>query len=164
MVEAGERALRAGEEGGECRSADGQRCGGLGREGAEAGAEEDEIDLVVGVAEIDRPGEEAILRGVELGEGFVALRRAADAQQALASWNAVKDAEVVALAQAYGARVTGVGAMVDRSQAALCLGVPVRSLVAYPLQAAPPDACPQCAAGVPLSAQRREIEVGGDGE
>jgi orotate phosphoribosyltransferase len=74
------------------------------------------------------------------------------------------NAEVVALAQAYGARVTGVGAMVDRSQASLCLGVPVRSLVAYPLQAAPPDACPQCAAGVPLSTQRREIEAGGDGE
>ena len=74
------------------------------------------------------------------------------------------NAEVVALAQAYGARVAGVGAMVDRSQAPLCLGVPVRSLIGYPLQAAPPDSCPQCAAGVPLSTGKREIEIGSDGE
>lgn len=75
------------------------------------------------------------------------------------------NAEVVALAQAYGARVVGVGAMVDRSQAQLCLGVPVRSLMSYPLQAAPPDSCPQCAAGVPLSSAKRELEAGGsDGE
>ena len=74
------------------------------------------------------------------------------------------NAEVVALAQAYGARVAGVGAMIDRSQAPLCLGVPVRSLIGYPLQAAPPDTCPQCASGVPMSAAKREIEAGSDGE
>jgi orotate phosphoribosyltransferase len=68
------------------------------------------------------------------------------------------NAEVVALAQAYGARVQGVGAMVDRSQEALCLGVPVRSLIGYPLQAAPPEACAQCAAGVPMSGAARTIE------
>ncbi|MBI4371331.1 MAG: orotate phosphoribosyltransferase [Elusimicrobia bacterium] len=66
--------------------------------------------------------------------------------------------EVVSLAQAYGARVIGVGAMVDRSTAPLCLGVPVRGLVSYPLEAAPPDACPQCGAGVPLSTARREVD------
>lgn len=69
------------------------------------------------------------------------------------------NAEVVALAQAYGARVAGVGAMVDRSQAPLCLGVPVRSLIGYPLQAAPPDSCPQCASGVPLSGASRGVEA-----
>lgn len=74
------------------------------------------------------------------------------------------NAEVVALAQAYGARVIGVGAMVDRSQAPLCLGVPVRSLIAYPLQAAPPDNCPQCQAGVPMSPARRALETGADSE
>lgn len=72
--------------------------------------------------------------------------------------------EVVALAQAYGARILGVGAMVDRSLAPLCLGVPTRGLVTYPLQAAPPDNCPQCAAGVPLSTRRRELEAGPEGE
>ncbi len=74
------------------------------------------------------------------------------------------NAEVVALAQAYGARVIGVGAMVDRSSAPLCLGVPARGLVSYPLQAAPPDACPQCRAGVPLSDGRRGAETVADGE
>lgn len=74
------------------------------------------------------------------------------------------NAEVVALAQAYGARVAGVGAMVDRSQSPLCLGVPARSLIDYPLQAAPPDNCPQCASGVPLSASLRGLEAGSDGE
>ena len=72
--------------------------------------------------------------------------------------------EVVALAQAYGARVIGVGAMVDRSSTPLCLGVPTRGLISYPLQAAPPESCPQCAAGVPLSTRRRELEAGSDGE
>lgn len=72
--------------------------------------------------------------------------------------------EVVALAQAYGARVIGVGAMVDRSSAPLCLGVPTRGLVSYPLQAAPPDSCPQCQAGVPLSTARRGLDAGSDGE
>lgn len=72
--------------------------------------------------------------------------------------------EVVALAQAYGARVIGVGAMVDRSSSQLCLGVPARGLVGYPLQAAPPDSCAQCQAGVPLSTTRREVEAGPDGE
>jgi orotate phosphoribosyltransferase len=72
--------------------------------------------------------------------------------------------EVVALAQAYGARVVGVGAMVDRSMAPMCLGVPARGLVSYPLQAAPPDSCAQCQAGVPLSTTRREIEAGSDSE
>lgn len=67
--------------------------------------------------------------------------------------------EVVTLAQAYGARVVGVGAMVDRSKESLYLGVPVRSLMGYPLHAVPPEACPQCASGVPLSGAARTIEV-----
>ncbi len=74
------------------------------------------------------------------------------------------NSEVVALARAYGARVIGVGAMVDRSQAPMCLGVPVRSLIGYPLEAASPETCPQCATGVPLSTARREIDIGSDGE
>lgn len=72
------------------------------------------------------------------------------------------NAEVVALAQAYGARVVGVGAMVDRSSAPLCLGVPARGLVSYPLQATPPGSCPQCGSGVPLSTARRALESGAD--
>lgn len=60
-------------------------------------------------------------------------------------------AEVVAYAQAYGVKVTGVGAIVDRSTSALSLSVPVRTLISYPLQAFAPGSCPQCASGVPLS-------------
>lgn len=74
------------------------------------------------------------------------------------------NAEVTALSRAYGARVVGVAAMVDRSQGALSLNVPVRSLIAYPLDAAPPDSCPQCESGVPLSQTRRELEAGAEGE
>ncbi|MBI3552317.1 MAG: orotate phosphoribosyltransferase [Elusimicrobia bacterium] len=59
-------------------------------------------------------------------------------------------AEMVALAQAYGAKVAGVGAIVDRSMKGLTLSVPVRTLISYPLQVHAPASCPQCAAGVPL--------------
>lgn len=59
-------------------------------------------------------------------------------------------AEIVALAQAYGAKVVGVGAIVDRSTAGLSLAVPVRTLISYPLQVSPPASCPQCASGVVL--------------
>ncbi len=62
--------------------------------------------------------------------------------------------EVVSLATAYGARVIGVGAIVDRSIAALSLSVPVRTLITYPLQVSPPESCPQCAGKVPLSEAR----------
>lgn len=60
-------------------------------------------------------------------------------------------AEIVVLAQAYGAKVLGVGAIVDRSMEGLALSVPARTLISYPLQVSPPDSCPQCAAGVPMT-------------
>lgn len=59
--------------------------------------------------------------------------------------------EIVGLALAYGAKVVGVGAIVDRSMAGLSLAVPVRTLITYPLQLSPPDSCPQCAERIPLS-------------
>ncbi len=58
-------------------------------------------------------------------------------------------AEIVTLAQAYGARVIGVGAIVDRSTSGLCLSVPARTLISYPLQVCSPESCPQCASGIP---------------
>lgn len=69
-------------------------------------------------------------------------------------------AEIVALAQAYGLKVVGVGAIVDRSTSGLCLPVPVRTLISYPLQVAPPDACPQCAAGAPLTDAGKSLGSG----
>jgi orotate phosphoribosyltransferase len=51
-------------------------------------------------------------------------------------------AEIIGLAQAYGAKVTGVGAIVDRSTAPICLSVPTRTLISYPLQVCGPVGCP----------------------
>ncbi|MBI4347795.1 MAG: orotate phosphoribosyltransferase [Elusimicrobia bacterium] len=59
--------------------------------------------------------------------------------------------QIISLAAVYGAKVVGVAAMLDRSTGALPLRVPVRALAGYPLEVSPAEACPQCAAGVPLS-------------
>ena len=69
-------------------------------------------------------------------------------------------AEIIALAQAYGAKVLGVGAIVDRSTGAVCLNVPVRTLIAFPLEVVPPASCPQCAHGVPLGDATRLVADG----
>jgi orotate phosphoribosyltransferase len=58
--------------------------------------------------------------------------------------------DVVALASAYGCKVTGVCAIVDRSINALPLNVPVRALISYPLQVYPPDSCPLCQQEIPV--------------
>lgn len=60
-------------------------------------------------------------------------------------------AEIVTLAQAYGARVIGVGAIVDRSTDGLSLSVPARTLISYPLRVCSPESCPQCGSGLPLT-------------
>jgi orotate phosphoribosyltransferase len=64
--------------------------------------------------------------------------------------------EVVALAQAYGAKVIGVAAVIDRSTTPLAINVPVRALVTYPVKAFPPDVCDLCARKVPLSRLGRQ--------
>lgn len=69
-------------------------------------------------------------------------------------------AEIVSLAQAYGLKVVGVGAIVDRSTAGMRLPVPVRTLISYPLQVVPPDACSQCAAGAPLTDASKRLGTG----
>lgn len=73
-------------------------------------------------------------------------------------------AEIVALAQAYGAKVLGVGAIVDRSMSGLSLCVPVRTLISYPLQVSPPDSCVQCAAGMGLSNFGKQAAGAQEGE
>ena len=60
-------------------------------------------------------------------------------------------AEIIALAQAYGAKVLGVGAIVDRSTNPICLSVPVRTLISFPLEVCAPKSCSQCASGVTLT-------------
>ncbi len=59
-------------------------------------------------------------------------------------------AEIAALVQAYGAKIVGVGVIVDRSTQKPPFSLPIRSLVSYPLKVCPPDSCPQCLAGTPL--------------
>ena len=73
-------------------------------------------------------------------------------------------AEIISLAQAYGAKVMGVGAIVDRSSAPICLSVPARTLISYPLQVSAPGSCPQCAAGIPLSDASRVATGAQEGE
>lgn len=73
-------------------------------------------------------------------------------------------AELVALAQAYGAKVIGVGAIVDRSTMPMQLHVPVRTLISYPLQVLPPNSCPQCAAGIPLTDATKQTTGALEGE
>ena len=60
-------------------------------------------------------------------------------------------AEIIALGQGYGAKVLGVGAIVDRSTMPICLAVPVRTLISFPLEVSAPDACSQCSEGKPLT-------------
>ncbi|HAM36944.1 MAG TPA: orotate phosphoribosyltransferase [Elusimicrobia bacterium] len=69
-------------------------------------------------------------------------------------------AEIVFLAQAYGAKVVGVGAVVDRSVSRLSLSIPVRTLISYPLQVFSPDSCPQCKDGVALTDASRNPAMG----
>ncbi len=69
--------------------------------------------------------------------------------------------ELVGLASAYGAKVAGVGALVDRSmRPGILLSVPVRTLVSYPLELFPSSSCVQCAAGAPLVDMTKEPSPG----
>lgn len=58
--------------------------------------------------------------------------------------------ETMALAQAAGARVVGVGALVDRSGGRLDLGVPTRALLTLDVPSYEPQDCPLCREGLPL--------------
>jgi orotate phosphoribosyltransferase len=58
--------------------------------------------------------------------------------------------EVVEAASLYGARIVGVGAVVDRSTRPLAFKAPVRALVTLPLTMRPTDLCDLCKRDVPL--------------
>ncbi len=59
--------------------------------------------------------------------------------------------KVIATCRGLGAQVVGVCTMVDRSDDAVDLGVPVRSLATLQLATWTPEACPLCRQGVPLT-------------
>ncbi|MDE2293544.1 MAG: orotate phosphoribosyltransferase [Elusimicrobia bacterium] len=60
-------------------------------------------------------------------------------------------AEVMSIVRAYGAKVAGVGALLDRSTAALPLRVPVRALLSMPIKVTPAEACELCRRGIPVT-------------
>ncbi len=57
----------------------------------------------------------------------------------------------IELVSRYGADVMGVGVIVDRSMGYLPLTVPLRSLLAYPMQTFSATQCPLCAAKLPIT-------------
>lgn len=57
----------------------------------------------------------------------------------------------ISLASRYGAKVIGVSVIVDRSSGNMCLNVPVRALLSYPLEVYHCDECPLCSQGIALS-------------
>jgi orotate phosphoribosyltransferase len=57
--------------------------------------------------------------------------------------------EVLEVVRAHGAAVAGVGAIVRR--APVDFGVPTAALLDLPIESFPPESCPQCAAGEPLT-------------
>ena len=59
--------------------------------------------------------------------------------------------QIISLAGVYGAKIVGVGALLDRSTGVLPLRVPVRALAGYPLEVYPAGSCPLCSSGLPLS-------------
>jgi orotate phosphoribosyltransferase len=58
--------------------------------------------------------------------------------------------ETIDAAEATGARVLGAGAIVDRGAEPARLNVPLQALVRMQVPAYQPEACPLCAAGVPV--------------
>ncbi len=56
----------------------------------------------------------------------------------------------IAAAEAKGAQLVGVGAIIDRSGGQAAFGVPFRALATLEFPTYAPEACPLCAAGVPL--------------
>lgn len=107
----------------------------------------------------------------ERNNGMVAFRRhfkLASGERALIVEDVLTTgrltAEIVTLAQAYGARVVGVGAIVDRSTDGLGLSVPARTLISYPLRVCSPESCPQCTSGLPLTDVSKLVSGAQEGE
>jgi orotate phosphoribosyltransferase len=59
--------------------------------------------------------------------------------------------ETMAVASQAGATVVGAGAIIDRSGGSSSLSVPFRALVALALPTYPPESCPLCADGKPVT-------------
>lgn len=58
--------------------------------------------------------------------------------------------QVLSLLEQAGARVVGVGFLIDRTNGAVDFGVPFHACHAMQIESFAPDACPLCAQGLPL--------------
>jgi orotate phosphoribosyltransferase len=58
--------------------------------------------------------------------------------------------ETMDVLRAAGGEIVGVGAIVDRSGGAVDFDLPFHSLLSLPVDAVPPERCPQCDAGIPI--------------
>ena len=67
--------------------------------------------------------------------------------------------EVIGVVHEHGGIVVGVGSLVDRSGGKVDFGVPSVTMVTLEVPAFPPDDCPLCRAGVPLTLPK---SAGGD--
>jgi orotate phosphoribosyltransferase len=88
-------------------------------------------------------GAPALRRGFALG----AHDRAFVVEDVVTTGGSVR--EVLDVVRAHGASVAGVGIIVSRAQADF--GVPTTALLELPIESFAPTACPQCAAGEPIT-------------
>lgn len=88
-------------------------------------------------------GQPTLRRGFALGPGD----RAFVVEDVVTTGGSVR--EVLDVVRARGAEVVGVGAIVRR--APVEFGVPTFALLEMPIQSYEPSACPQCAAGEPIT-------------
>ena len=63
--------------------------------------------------------------------------------------------EVMEIVRAFGAQVTGIAAITDRTRGRIDFGVPFVSLVQIDMNYYPSEFCPLCEAGIPLIQGRR---------
>lgn len=89
-------------------------------------------------------GKMTLRRGFEIQEGENVLV----VEDVLTTGGSVK--EVMEVVHAHGGNVVGVGALVDRSDGKLDLGVPVHALLKISVEKYPPEDCPLCKQGIPL--------------
>jgi len=59
--------------------------------------------------------------------------------------------ELIDLVRGVGASVAGVGALVDRSSGWASFDVKYHALLSLDLKTFPPDSCPMCKEGIPIS-------------
>lgn len=89
-------------------------------------------------------GKMQIRRGFKINKGEKVLV----VEDVITTGGSVK--EVIELVKENGGIVVGVGALIDRSQKKIDLGVPIKALANLNIETYPKEACPLCRQGIPL--------------